>query len=144
MIWEEPEVAVPLEDVLERIKRGLITGELVLVKVDRPCPSKIGPPVVPPPVPRPPVPPPLSKAWIKIRVIHADGAPVLGREYLLTLPNGEMKTGELKTAGPGSKERVGDNTIHLRGIDRGACSIKFPHKAKQVQPGERPPRTEDG
>lgn len=127
ILRDGPAVAVPLADVLERIKRGLIIEELVLFKAIRPTPSLIVP-VVPPPVVPPPVVPPPRKTWIKIKVVHADGTLVQGLKWELSLP-----------ARP-RPDRGKTNPISKSRLQSGQASIWFPMKAPAVKPGKRPKR----
>ncbi len=124
VLREEAAVVTPLLEVLERIKRGFITKELILVRQEH-LPQKIN--VVPPPVVPPPVVPPSKKTWIKIKVVLADGTTLVrGRKWELTLPSRPRP------------ERGTANPISRSNLEPGQASIWFPWKARTVQPLARP------
>lgn len=54
--------------------------------------------------------------WIGIELVDADGNPVAGEEYEITLPDGSVRKGTLDDAGK----------AHERGIDPGTCAVRFP------------------
>ena len=68
----------------------------------------------------PPTPVPVSpqkKAWIAIEMVDAEGKPVQGEDYRITLPDGSVVEGSLDTRG----------RAKIEGIDPGSCKITFPN-----------------
>jgi hypothetical protein len=128
--------AVDLARVADRLRRGFVDLELVLVRVPRPLYGPGPRPIKPPPI-KPPPGKVGEKTWIKIRVIHEDGTPVQGRTYVLTLPAGGARTGTLQARWDPQQGRE-DNTIEARGIDPGVASIAFPWAARPAPPPQKP------
>jgi type VI secretion system secreted protein VgrG len=55
--------------------------------------------------------------WIGIELVDADGKPVAGEAYEITLPDGSVRSGTTDDAGKAQE----------RGIDPGLCQVAFPN-----------------
>jgi hypothetical protein len=60
--------------------------------------------------------------WIEILVQDMEGNPVVGQDYEIRLPNGELATGSTDEFG----------VARIEDIDAGNCRIKFPSLDKTV------------
>ena len=65
---------------------------------------------------------PQKPHWIEILVQDKEGNPVVGQDYEIRLPNGELATGATDERG----------AARIQGIDAGNCQIKFPSLDKTV------------
>jgi hypothetical protein len=60
---------------------------------------------------------PQSKHWIEIQLQDANGKPIPGEEYIVTLPDGEEVTGSLDANGFARIDPI---------EEAGACKVSFP------------------
>ena len=65
---------------------------------------------------------PQKPHWIEILVQDKEGNPVIGQDYEIRLPNGELATGATGERG----------VARIEGIAAGNCRIKFPSLDKTV------------
>ncbi len=63
---------------------------------------------------------PDKKHWIVIEMVDAEGKPVAGEDYKITLPDGSIVEGSLDEKG---RDRIS-------GIDPGTCKVTFPNLDK--------------
>ncbi len=73
--------------------------------------------------PSPAGPPPPPKTYIEIKLVDADGRPVAGESYKVTLPDG-------KTVAEGTLDEKG--FARIDGLDPGSCKVTFPKMDKTV------------
>lgn len=88
-------------------------------------------PIQPPLRPQPQAP----KTFIEIVLLDADGKPVAGEAFQITLPDGRIQNGNLDRAG----------FARVDGIDPGVCDVRFPNidglEWGRTRPGAfRPPK----
>jgi hypothetical protein len=63
--------------------------------------------------------------WIEIELRDADGNPVPGARFELTLPDGTTRTGSLNFTG----------VLRIEGLDPGSCTLRFPdHDSREITP----------
>jgi hypothetical protein len=65
---------------------------------------------------------PQKPHWIEIMVQDKEGNPVVGQDYEIRLPNGQLATGTTDERG----------VARIDGIDPGNCRIRFPSLDKTV------------
>ncbi|TWT45490.1 hypothetical protein RAS1_19150 [Phycisphaerae bacterium RAS1] len=118
------------------LHRAIETGRLVALR--RPfVPTPIG--VEPKPFEKaaqePPPPAEEVDTWLDIRLLDADGEPVAGAPYRVTLPDGSKRHGFLNYLGRVRVENI---------TRRGECQVEFPAlDEKDWQPGEPPAETKE-
>ncbi len=110
-------------EVLEHVGWLLNTGRLMAVECRvpvqaRPMVSQDAPPKPPGSRPRlrPTVVDPPVKTWVAIELLDDAGQPVANEKYVVTVPEGVVKSGTLDATG---RARITD-------IDPGMCKISFP------------------
>lgn len=57
-----------------------------------------------------------AREWVEIVLLGEDGSPVAGERYVLTLPDGEERTGQLDAQG----------RARIEGIGKGECQLTLP------------------